>query len=119
MNIPINRILDGVCDYYGLTVEDLKSESKTKEKVIARQMYFYLADEFSNANFRQIGELINRDHSTVMYAANKIRVHKEIYRHVKKDIDEIIPRIIDLPIVVQDINLLKIAEINTNLGTMF
>lgn len=67
------EIMNTVARYYGLTVDDLSSSSRFQAIVRARQVAMYLCRELTNLSLPKIGQLFgNRDHTTVMYACNKI-----------------------------------------------
>ena len=70
----IFRIQKVVADYYKISVDDIKSKKKSATIVGARQIAMYLSREILNESFERIGlEFGGRDHSTVMYAYDKIK----------------------------------------------
>ncbi len=70
----INHILDTVAEYFNVTKKVLLSPNRTKKVAFARQMAMFLAREHTNLSLAQIGaEIGGRDHSTVIYACEKIR----------------------------------------------
>ncbi|NVN98956.1 MAG: chromosomal replication initiator protein DnaA [Geobacteraceae bacterium] len=71
--ISIESIQKHVADHFKLKVADLKSEKRLKSFVIPRQIAIYLSRELTKASFPEIGEKFGgKDHSTVIYAVNKI-----------------------------------------------
>lgn len=71
--ISIESIQKQVADHFKLKVADLKSEKRLKSFVIPRQIAIYLSRELTKASFPEIGEKFGgKDHSTVIYAVNKI-----------------------------------------------
>ncbi|MEP0815365.1 MAG: chromosomal replication initiator protein DnaA [bacterium] len=72
--IDITGIISTVCEYFNLNSKLLLSPNRTKKVAFARQITMYLAREHTNLSLAQIGsELGGRDHSTVIYACEKIR----------------------------------------------
>lgn len=70
----ILRVQKAVADYYKISVDDIKSKKKSAVIVGARQIAMYLSREILNESFERIGlEFGGRDHSTVMYAVDKIK----------------------------------------------
>ena len=70
----IQRVQKAVADYYKISVDDIKSKKKSAVIVGARQIAMYLSREILNESFERIGlEFGGRDHSTVMYAYDKIK----------------------------------------------
>jgi chromosomal replication initiator protein len=110
----IERILKFVCNYYDISEKAMSREFRDKEIVKARQMYCFLSYQFAGGTMSSIGKLINRDHTTVVYAVNKIKVQKEIYSDLKKELDEIINSLYGyFPLIPTNVNLLHISENNT------
>ena len=71
--ISVEDIIKTVSVKFGVKTSDIKSHKKNKNIVAARQLCMYLARKFTAASFPEIGERIGgRDHSTVIYACNKI-----------------------------------------------
>ncbi len=71
--ITIEYIQEIVAAHYSLTVDDLKSKTKTKKLATARQAAMYLCRKMLDINYNEIGKKFgNKDHSTVINAYNKI-----------------------------------------------
>jgi chromosomal replication initiator protein len=71
--ITIEEILKTVTDKFNIKLSDIKSQKKSKNLVLPRQIAMYLSRKMTNASFPDIGTKIGgRDHSTVIYAHNKI-----------------------------------------------
>ncbi|MBI5943529.1 MAG: chromosomal replication initiator protein DnaA [Chloroflexi bacterium] len=67
------RVVDLVARKFNLTVEKLLGRDRSKDVAFPRQIAMYLLREETNFSFPQIGEVLGgRDHSTVMYAIEKI-----------------------------------------------
>ena len=113
INTTITKILKTVCNYYGVTEENLKDSSKKSKFVIPRQMYCYFSVELTDKSLREIGELIKRDHATVLYSHTKIRIEQDIYKELKEDINEITSLFLN-KIEVKDIDLLQLCVNYTN-----
>ncbi len=65
-------ILSEVANEFGLTVETLKSKSRGRKIVTARQMSVYLIRNILGVNFKNIASLLNRnDHSSANYMYKK------------------------------------------------
>ena len=70
----ILRVQKAVADYYKISVDDIKSKKKSAVIVGARQIAMFLSRDILNESFERIGlEFGGRDHSTVMYAYDKIK----------------------------------------------
>jgi chromosomal replication initiator protein len=89
-DIPIEEIVKIVCAKLGVKIADIKSLRKNKNIAFARQIAMYLARKLTPASFPDIGEKIGkRDHSTVIYAYNKIEKLLETDAKCRELIEEI------------------------------
>jgi len=71
--ITAEQVLSVVADYYHVDLADLTGRSRSKENVLPRQMAMYLLREETGASLPQIGDVVGgRDHTTVMYAHEKM-----------------------------------------------
>ncbi|MEA4890298.1 MAG: chromosomal replication initiator protein DnaA [Clostridiaceae bacterium] len=87
-------IMDIVSRYYHVTVDDLKSNRRSKEVTNPRQVAMYLCRVLLNMTLPQIGsEFGNRDHTTVMHSCNKVNEEINKQGELVKDIEEIKKRI--------------------------
>lgn len=67
------HILEAVANVFGLSADDLLGRSRTREISLPRQVAMYMLREEANASLPQIGEVLGgRDHTTVMYACEKV-----------------------------------------------
>lgn len=70
--IDATKILEIVCKFYGVKKEDLLARKRTKNIAEARQIAMYLMTEYLNIPLESIGNIFGKDHSTVIYAKNKV-----------------------------------------------
>jgi chromosomal replication initiator protein len=72
-SLTMPDILRVTAQHFGIDPEDLRSKGRRQELVIARQVAMYLIRELTTHSFPEIGQFFGgRDHSTVMYAVQKI-----------------------------------------------
>jgi chromosomal replication initiator protein len=72
--VTVEEITKMVASKLGIKIYDLKSKKKNKNLAMARQVAMFLARKLTAASYPDIGEKIGgRDHSTVIYAFNKIK----------------------------------------------
>jgi chromosomal replication initiator protein len=72
--LTVEEIMKTVAAKFNIRIADLKSQKKNKNLVIPRQIAMYLARKLTSQSFPDIGAKIGgKDHSTVIYANNKIR----------------------------------------------
>ncbi len=73
-NLTPEEILKAVADHYGLKLEEIRGAGRRKEVVIPRQLAMYLIREMTHASLPEIGQFFDgRDHTTVLYAIQKIQ----------------------------------------------
>lgn len=70
--ITLNRILEAVARFYGVPEKDVKGKGRTKDIVIPRQVTMYIMREETDRSLVDIGEVLGRDHSTVMHGIDKV-----------------------------------------------
>jgi chromosomal replication initiator protein len=71
--ISVGLIMGETASFFGLTLDDLCSTSRTRQLVNARQIAMYLTRELTDLSLPKIGQAFGgRDHTTVMHANNKI-----------------------------------------------
>jgi chromosomal replication initiator protein len=67
------KVVDLVAHYFNLSAEKLLGRDRSRSVALPRQIAMYLLREEANVSLPQIGEVLGgRDHTTVMYAINKI-----------------------------------------------
>lgn len=89
-NSTLDEILKKICCYYGVKESDVKRETRKKEIVKARQVFFYLARVYTKKSLQRIVMFVNhKDHSNAIYAVNKITDFIHIYPDFKKEILEL------------------------------
>jgi len=71
--LTMDSITDEVCSYYNITKDEIKGSKKTKNIAEARQIAIYLINDKLAVPLMSIGQYLgNRDHSTIIYARDKI-----------------------------------------------
>ena len=94
--IDIPLIKNTVCAKYNVNVQDMDSSKRKKDIAHSRQIAMYLCRELTDFSLPKIGnEFGNRDHTTVMYAINKITEEMEKSKDFKREIEELRRSIVD------------------------
>lgn len=76
-DVEPEKVVHQVAEYYKLSVDRFLSRDRSRDVALPRQVAMYLLREEANLSYPQIGEVLGgRDHTTVMYAIDKI--NKEI-----------------------------------------
>ena len=67
------EVVDAVASAFGVTSEQLTGRARSRDIALPRQVAMYLLREEANVSLPQIGEALGgRDHTTVMYACDKV-----------------------------------------------
>lgn len=89
--ITIDLIQKKVAEDFNLNLLEIKTKKRNKNIVLVRQIAMYLCRELTNFSLPEIGEYFGgMDHTTVLYAYNKIKNFIDKNRDFKKRVDRII-----------------------------
>jgi chromosomal replication initiator protein len=87
-------IIGQTASYFGLTIDDLCGQSRSRVLVNARQIAMYLCRELTDLSLPKIGQQFGgRDHTTVMHAERKIRMLMAERRSIFNQVTELTNRI--------------------------
>lgn len=82
----VGDVAKTVADFYGVSIDDFKSTSRSQKISSARHVAVYLAREITEKSFETIAEFFNKKHTTMLYSYDKIKddikVNKELERTV-------------------------------------
>jgi chromosomal replication initiator protein len=96
--ITAAQIMGQTAGYFGLTIDDLCSSSRSRVLVNARQIAMYLCRELTELSLPKIGQQFGgRDHTTVMHADRKIRLLMAERRSIYNQVTELTNRIKQQP----------------------
>jgi len=88
------KITEVVADFYDINLSDLINKSRKKEIVKPRQIAMYLLRDELKCSYPFIGsKLGNRDHTTAMYACEKIKKELENNQLLEQELNMIKERI--------------------------
>lgn len=69
----IQKIQQVVCEYYNITIDDLKSKKRKASITFPRQVAIYLCRTLTDESLPKIGiQFGGRDHTTIMHSVDKI-----------------------------------------------
>ena len=93
-SIDAPLIIKTAADYYKTTVEALKGKRRTAAVVLPRQVAMYLCRTLTDKPLADIGRFFGgRDHSTVLYACDKVKDLIEQAPDVRRAVQEIEERL--------------------------
>lgn len=88
--VSIDYIQKVVCDYFNLPIELLKSKTRKREVVQARQIAMYFAKQMTKASLASIGAHCGgKDHATVLHACKTVNNLMETDKRFKGYISDL------------------------------
>lgn len=88
--VSIDYIQKVVCDYFDLPLELLKSKTRKREIVQARQIAMYFSKKMTKSSLANIGlHCGGKDHATVLHACRTVNNLQETDKHFRKYLDDL------------------------------
>lgn len=88
--VSIDYIQKVVCDYFDLPIELLKSKTRKREIVQARQIAMYFAKKMTKSSLANIGlHCGGKDHATVLHACRTVNNLQETDKLFRKYLDDL------------------------------
>ncbi len=89
-NLTADRIIDCVCKYFAIRRDELVGKKKNKEIVEPRQVCMYIMCTLLDMPLLSIGQIFGKkDHTTVLYARDKIAKMIEENQRIKVAVNDI------------------------------
>lgn len=85
----VEKVIKATSRVTGVSVNEILSNRRHKDLVQARHIAMFLAHEMTTLSYVQIGAAMNKDHTSVMYAVNKIKKRGRGVSKVNKHMAEI------------------------------
>jgi hypothetical protein len=83
-------IIQLVCRYYIVDIEEIKSKTRKREVCFPRQVAMYLIKANTNYSLAHIGKIFNgKDHATVLHASRTVRNLMDCDKKVNLDVKKI------------------------------
>jgi chromosomal replication initiator protein len=87
----IKAIQEAVASRFGISVEDLRQDSRQHVVAVARQVAMYLTKQMTDASLSEIGQHFGgRHHTTVTHSIAKVHVE----RHSDAALDRIVSKLV-------------------------
>lgn len=92
--ITIDAIQQKTADYFNIKMSDMRTKKRSRSIAYPRQVAMYLVRSHTDHSLPEIGEYFGgRDHTTVLYAIEKVEKEIKNNPRMQKTIDEIIVNI--------------------------
>ena len=90
LTVSCETIKKQVCKKYGIKTADIESKKRTRNLTVPRQIAMYLCKELTDTSFPKIGDAFGgRDHSTAVYAYEKISKEINTNSQLASEIEEL------------------------------
>lgn len=88
------KIIESICEFYELRVEEITGPSREKRLAYPRQIIMYILRDELQSSYPTIGqELGNRDHTTAIHAFNKIQRELDVNEKLRQEVNLLKQRI--------------------------
>ena len=89
-NLTIEKIIEITSSFFGVSKEEMKSPSKSKDIALARQVGVYLTRDMIKASFPAIGAGFGgRKHTTIMHSFEKIKTQMQSDLALKEQVSDL------------------------------
>jgi len=88
----ISAIISGVCEYYGVSKENVMSPSRIAKYAHPRQVITYLIYRYKesyNMSLNDIGAVFGQSHATILNSVKVIEDKISVYKNIKSDINKL------------------------------
>ncbi|MGC6487781.1 MAG: chromosomal replication initiator protein DnaA [Planctomycetota bacterium] len=93
--VTAEEIMSLITADFAITARELIGKSRTQSVSLPRQIAMFLLREHTENSLEDIGKIFgNRDHTTVIYAVNKIRQRSQKDRMFKETLDNLSSRLV-------------------------
>ena len=72
VSTTVDKIFSAVYNKYGVSKEEIKGKKRVKNVMWARQVAIYLIREITELSYPNIGDIVDKDHTTVMHAYEQV-----------------------------------------------
>ncbi len=94
ISVTVERIINEVSRYFEVTPQDIRSQKRSSQISLARQVAMYVVREVTQMSMSSIGEEFGgKDHSTVVYSIQQCREKMENDSRFKNTVEDIIKNI--------------------------
>lgn len=88
-NVTKKDIVQTITTFFEISKDDLLSISRKKNIALPRQITMFLFKKELKMSYPEIGDFFKRDHTTALYAFNKINKEMKINQYLKEELHNI------------------------------
>lgn len=83
MDLPVRTVLQATAMYFGVEIEAMLGEMRTRDLVRARHVCWWLLRNETVLSYPQIGEIFDRDHTTIVKGVQSVGDKRPLMRHAE------------------------------------
>lgn len=91
--IELNTVVEEVAQFFDLTYQDILGSCRAQKVSLPRQIAVYLLKELTDANISRIAEFLDKKHTTIMYAYEKIKTDMQTDKKLSSYISQLSEKI--------------------------
>lgn len=92
--VTVEMVQKIVCDFYGISLSDIKAKRRTKDISMPRQVAMYLCKQTTGASLNDIGKHFGgKDHATVIYACKQIEERRSKDETFSRAVENLLQKI--------------------------
>jgi chromosomal replication initiator protein len=93
--VSVDDVMTLITSEFAITARELTGKSRTQTVSLPRQIAMFLLRDHTESSLEDVGRIFgNRDHTTVLYAVNKIRERSQKDRNFKELLDGLANRLL-------------------------
>jgi chromosomal replication initiator protein len=95
--MTVERVINEIASIYGFTPEEIRSKKRSADISTARQIAIFVVHKITGLSYVEIGKQFGgRDHSTIVYAINKVTDMVQTNKAYRHTIDDLIKNVSNL-----------------------
>lgn len=91
--IELNTVVEEVAQFFDINYKDILGSCRAQKISLPRQIAIYLLKELTDANISRIAEFLDKKHTTIMYAYEKIKTDMQTDRKLASYIMQLTEKI--------------------------
>ncbi len=92
--ITSGDVIQAVCEHFGIEEKELLGRGRSRQIAFPRQVSMYLMRKDADVSLEEIGQALNRDHTTVLHGYRKIEEEMETNSVLRGDVMTIRERLL-------------------------
>lgn len=81
-----HNVIKIICDYYNVSIEDLKGRNRKREIAEARHVTMYALTQWLNISNYLAGNILDRDRNTAIHSTNEVNNLMDVDKKFKEKI---------------------------------